>query len=60
MLPLRIETGRYIGERLEESLCTFCTADVTETENHFLLDCTFYSDIREHVFINYFLYIYGQ
>lgn len=50
ILPLRIETGRYIGERPEERLCKFCTADVSETETHFLLDCTFYSDIREHVF----------
>ena len=30
--------------------CKFCTAHVTETENHFLLDCTFYSYIREHIF----------
>ncbi|CAC5400852.1 unnamed protein product [Mytilus coruscus] len=37
ILPLRIETGRYIGERAEERLCKFCTADVTETETHFLL-----------------------
>ncbi|CAC5397978.1 unnamed protein product [Mytilus coruscus] len=50
ILPLRIETGRYIGERPEERLCKFCTADVTETETHLLLDCAFYSDIREHVF----------
>ena len=47
--PLRIETDRY--EQLEESkrVCYNCESEV-ETEEHVLMDCPVYSDLRETLF----------
>ena len=44
--PLRIETGRY--ERLEENerVCFSCD-DAVESEEHVLLDCPLYQELRE-------------
>ena len=50
ILPIRIETGRYIGERPEDRLCRCCSEHEIENESHFLLDCTFYSEIRIFIF----------
>ena len=47
ILPLRIETGRFIGERLEERTCKFCDAGTIENEIHFLLNCSAYSHLRD-------------
>ena len=49
ILPLRIETGRYSGEKVEERVCDFCTSNATEYEKHFLLNCSHYTDIRAEV-----------
>ena len=46
-MPLRIETGRYIGQPLDERLCKFCSI---ENESHFLLECQHYNDIRSKIF----------
>ena len=48
--PLRIETGRY--ERLEEEqrVCFNCD-DKIESEEHVLLDCPLYQQIRESWFV---------
>ena len=32
ILPLRVETGRYVGERPEERLCTLCDMRQVEDE----------------------------
>ena len=50
MAPIRIETGQYIGERPEARLCRFCSDQEIENESHFLLDCTFYCEIRTLIF----------
>ena len=49
MAPVQIETGRY--ERLEvtERTCAICNMDV-ETEEHVLLTCSLYDDLRKHLF----------
>ena len=47
--PLRIETGRYEGLRLDERHCFQCT-NVVESEEHAPLHCPLYSDIREKLF----------
>ena len=49
--PLRIETGRYEGLRLDERHCFLCT-NVVESEEHALLHCPrgLYSDIRGKLF----------
>ena len=48
-MPLRIETGRYEGLRLGERRCFQCT-NMVESEEHALLHCPLYSDIRERLF----------
>ena len=50
ILPIRIETGRYIGETPEQRLCRFCNMQSVEDEKHFLLHCGLYNNIRENVF----------
>ena len=35
ILPLRIETGRYIGEPAEQRLCRICPQNNVENETHF-------------------------
>ena len=47
---LRIETGRYEKIPRDERICYFCTGNKTEDENHFLLDCKAYSQIRDVFF----------
>jgi len=47
ILPLRIETGRYRGEKEEERICMLCTRKVVENEKHFLFDCPLYYNERE-------------
>ena len=41
---LRVETGRYEDEKVEDRLCLWCNK--VEDEEHFLLDCELYADIR--------------
>ena len=45
ILPLRVETGRYVGEpletrlcTLETRLCTLCDTNAIENEKHFVLN----------------------
>ena len=47
ILPLSIETGRFNGIPLEFRLCVFCSENTVEDEFHFLLDCSFYTDLRQ-------------
>ena len=44
---LRIETGRYEKIPRNERICSFWTSNQIEDENHFLLDCKAYSQIRD-------------
>ena len=43
---LEIEKGRHKKIPREARLCKLCTRGNIETEEHFLLECTFYDDIR--------------
>ena len=49
ILPLRIETGRYVGEKPEDRLCKMCERQLIEDEMHFLLHvhCPFYDIHRQ-------------
>ena len=47
ILPLRVETGRYIGLALNERTCQICNSDETEDEMHFLFNCPRYNDLRQ-------------
>ena len=44
---LRIERGRWVGEREHERVCNVCMCDEVEDERHFLLACQMY--VRERV-----------
>jgi hypothetical protein len=49
--PLRIETGRYEGLRIDQRLCFNCKTTI-ESEQHVLLECPLYNDIREELYNN--------
>jgi hypothetical protein len=44
---LRIETGRWVGEREQERVCKVCLCEDVEDEKHFLLACPMY--VRERI-----------
>ena len=46
---LRIETGRFINEPLEHRLCIFCDQNNIENEEHFLVLCPAYNNIRQRL-----------
>ena len=50
ILPLTIETGRYTSIPAEFRLCLLCDLNQVEDENHFLLNCPFYDELREPFF----------
>ena len=47
---LRIERGRYCGEKPEERLCDSC--NVVDNEVHFLCECNKYDAMRKKMFDN--------
>ena len=47
---LKIERGRYSGQRLEDRLCNIC--NVLEGEIHFFCDCSKYTELRNKMFLN--------
>ena len=47
ILPLRIETGRYVGEPVEQRHCRICNHSSIEDETHVLFECTLYNTIRQ-------------
>ena len=42
ILPLNVETGRYLRKPLNERLCLLCTEREIEDEYHFLCSCPSY------------------
>lgn len=48
VLPLRIETGRYNREALEDRICLRCSSGQIESEYHFLFDCAKYDSERRN------------
>ena len=53
-LPLEIEVGRFAKPKvpLDQRICRFCDSNSIEDEVHFLINCSFYSDLR-YEFWNY-------
>ena len=47
---LRIETGRWKQENKDERKCKFCSSDEIEDEEHFLMKCHAYHDLRDCFF----------
>ncbi len=46
ILPLRIETGRYVNLAEKDRLCQLCRQQKIENEAHFLFECDIYSTDR--------------
>jgi hypothetical protein len=49
-LQLNIETGRYVSKPIHERVCTLCNGVNIEDEQHFLMTCTAYTDLRFYLF----------
>lgn len=47
---LRIERGRWVGEKVNERVCMVCLCDDIENEQHFLLECPMYVCERARLF----------
>jgi hypothetical protein len=43
---LRLETGRWVNENLEDRLCRLCGGGGVEDENHVINECVYYQDDR--------------
>lgn len=41
IIPLRVETGRYRNEHLQEHCCVLCTKRSIEDETDFLFNCNY-------------------
>jgi len=50
ILPLRIETGRFLDESEHIRLCIFCDLQTIKNEIIFGLQCTTYNNLRQHIF----------
>ncbi len=46
ILPLDIETGRWVNKPVESRLCQLCSNGDIEDETHVTFECTFYDNIR--------------
>ena len=42
VLPLRIETGRFVREEISKRTCVLCDDNKIENEIHFLIHCNAY------------------
>ncbi len=49
ILGIRIETGRFVNEMVEDRKCQICNNNNIEDEIHFLLYCTEYDTIRQNI-----------
>jgi hypothetical protein len=49
ILPLRLETGRFVGEPEYQRICKMCDSGQVENELHFLLECQFYNELRNQL-----------
>ena len=47
---LNIETGRYKNINHNDRICSLCTANMIEDEEHFLCNCSFYETERAQLF----------
>ena len=50
ILPLHIETGRYVGLDEADRICQMCELNEIENEYHFVLYCPLYERVRGELF----------
>ena len=43
------EIGRYCNIPYEQRLCCLCEMNKVESEHHFILECSYYSDLRNQL-----------
>ena len=46
-MPLSVETGRFVGEKHCDRICTLCSSGSVEDEIHFIFHCCLYDNQRE-------------
>ena len=46
ILPLHVETGRFVNTKVHDRLCLICKNSEIEDERHFVLHCAKYESIR--------------
>ncbi len=47
ILPLRVETGRFVNEKYCDRICTLCNSGNVENQIHFLFHCNLYDSQRD-------------
>ena len=50
ILPIKIETGRFMSLPVQQRLCELCEMHKVENEIHFLCECPLYHDFRETLY----------
>jgi len=50
VLPLCIETGRFVNTKREERLCKICDLNTIEDEEHFIFHCPKYETLRSNFY----------
>ncbi len=48
--PIRLETGRYIGEYESARICQLCNLNEIESEEHVIIRCPVYHYYRQQLF----------
>ncbi len=46
ILPIEIETGRWINKPLDSRVCLVCNTGCVESEEHIIFRCTFHDKLR--------------
>ena len=59
ILPLTIETGRFINQPLEQRLCKICDSNEVEDEWHFIFPLWFLCGRKRELFHGYCKYTPG-
>ncbi len=49
ILPIRIETGRFVGLNERDRICEMCNQNEVENEAHFMFSCDLYAHYREEL-----------
>ena len=50
ILPLHIETGRFVDTNLNDRVCQICGNGEIEDEIHFITSCSAYNDLRDTLY----------
>ncbi len=49
ILPIRIETGRFVGLNERDRICEMCDQNEVENEMHFMFSCNLYTQYRQEL-----------